>query len=231
MENREPGHIRINPPFFSPRKYYFKQLRKQIENVIAGYVKNRNYKTLIDYGCGNCPYQPFFMKQVGEYFPADFADNPAASIPLNPDGSIPGNDGKFDIVLSTQVLEHVSDPSRYLSEALRVIKQTGILILSTHGYWMYHPDPVDYWRWTSAGLEKIITEAGFEIIYFTGILGRNASGLQLFQDGFYFKLPSFLKPLWAVMMQWLISFTDKLNSREARNRDACTFILVAKVKS
>src|SRR3546814_1646938 len=88
-----------------------------------------------------------------------------------------------DIVLSNQVLEHVDSPQGYLEEARRLMKPDGVLLLSTHGYWFYHPTPNDYWRWTSAGLRKTMEASGFEIVEFTGIMGLISSGLQLFQDG------------------------------------------------
>ncbi len=60
-------------------------------------------------------------------------------------------------MLSTQVLEHVTDPRLYLAECHRVLRPGGPLLLSTHGIMVYHPDPVDYWRWTGAGLQRAVT--------------------------------------------------------------------------
>ena len=54
----------------------------------------------------------------------------------------------FDAVLSTQVLEHVADPGALPAERFRVLRPGGRLLLSTHGIFVYHPDPDDYWRWT-----------------------------------------------------------------------------------
>ncbi len=230
METREPGHIRMNPPFFSSRRYYLNQLRKRIQYVIENFIKDKGYRSLMDYGSGNSPYKPLFQEYISDYQAADLISRSDIPITLNPDGSVPGHDNSFDVVLSTQVLEHVFDPARYLSESRRVLNPEGILILTTHGYWMYHPDPTDFWRWTSAGLKKIINEAGFDLLYFGGIIGRNAMGLQLFQDGFLFKLPKFLRPGWSVIMQCFIFLTDQLNSKAAIDRDACTYILVAKVR-
>jgi SAM-dependent methyltransferase len=64
--------------------------------------------------------------------------------------SLPFPDGKFDLVLSHEVLEHVSDDRKCLEEIVRVLKQGGRLVLfvpnrgypfETHGiYWKgrYH---------------------------------------------------------------------------------------------
>lgn len=48
-----------------------------------------------------------------------------------PDGSLPFDDGEFDVVLSFQVIEHVPDAERYLREARRVLAKGGLLIVIT----------------------------------------------------------------------------------------------------
>ena len=34
------------------------------------------------------------------------------------------------------------------------------MLLSTHGAMVYHPNPVDFWRWTHAGLERLFRDNG-----------------------------------------------------------------------
>jgi len=226
--NREAGYKRIYPKIYEPRFYYFLQLRKVIELIIKNHIKGKNYPKLVDYGCGNTPYKPFFEKHVNEYIGADLGVNTNATIQLKPEGQIPLENESVDVILSTQVLEHVDNPHLYLTESARVLKKEGRLIITTHGYWMYHPDPQDFWRWTSAGLKKTIVEAGFEIVDFTGIIGRSAMGLQLFQDGILPKIPKFLWPVLSLVMQVAIMIFDQTSSQTSRNNDACTFIVVAK---
>jgi hypothetical protein len=108
------------------------------------------------------------------------------------------------------------------------LNKDGLLIISTHGYWLYHPHPTDYWRWTSAGLKKIISRNGFEIIYFKGLMSRAATGLNLFQDGIIFKLPKFLRPLFAFIMQILVSLFDKISRQETNDIDAAVYMIVAR---
>jgi SAM-dependent methyltransferase len=75
--------------------------------------------------------------------------------------SLPVATASADVVLCTQVLEHVADPDRAVSEMARVLKPGGACLLTTHGTWFYHPDPQDYWRWTPQGLERLFRRAGF----------------------------------------------------------------------
>jgi SAM-dependent methyltransferase len=227
-KEREEGSQRLYPPLLSPRFYYLRQLRKQIEIVVRQFLGNSKALRLADYGCGNMPYQPLVAPFVQEYIGIDLAENPRAAIHITPLGKIDLADRQMDVILSTQVLEHVEDPMFYLSEAHRILKPGGLLILSTHGYWMFHPDPTDYWRWTSTGLRKIITQSGFEVQYFRGIIGRAAMGLQLFQDGLLFKLPRFLRPVLALFLQPLVAGFDKISGQAVRDRDACTFVVVAR---
>lgn len=181
---------------------------------------------ILDYGCADAPYRDFFARDA-DYVGADLPGNPYASIDLNPDATVPAEDGSFDVVLSTQVLEHVSDPSLYLSECFRVLCPGGRLLLSTHGVFVYHPDPVDYWRWTCAGLRRVVNDAGFEIERFEGIIGLAATGLQLFQDAVLHRLPRRMRPLLAVCIQTLAGLADRLESQASRDLNGQVFGLVA----
>ena len=51
------------------------------------------------------------------------------------DGPLPFEDGSFELVWSSEVIEHVADTARWLSEVRRVLKPAGRLLLTTpsHG--------------------------------------------------------------------------------------------------
>jgi SAM-dependent methyltransferase len=182
---------------------------------------------VLDYGCADAPYRRFFPATV-VYVGADLPGNPVATVEIEPDGTVPVADASFDAVLSTQVLEHVEDPALYLRECHRVLRPGGRMLLSTHGLMVYHPDPVDYWRWTCAGLQRAVSEAGFEIDRFEGIMGLAATGLQLFQDGLYWRLPSALRPALAVVVQSVIALLERLQGPEGRRQNALVFAAVVR---
>lgn len=180
---------------------------------------------LLDYGCADVPYR-HFLPDV-DYVPADLPGNPNAALVLNADGTVPAETGSFDAVLSTQVLEHVEDPALYLSECFRALRPGGRMLLTTHGTFVYHPDPDDYWRWTCAGLQKAVRDAGFEVVRFEGVIGLLPTGLQLAQDAIYWQLPRPLRPLLATFMQALIALTDRLHSPGSRSYNSQVFAVVA----
>ncbi|MGH2916727.1 MAG: class I SAM-dependent methyltransferase [Solirubrobacteraceae bacterium] len=60
----------------------------------------------------------------------------APTLALAPiDGPLPFDDGSFDVVLASEVIEHVADTERWLSEVWRVLAPGGRLALTTpsHG--------------------------------------------------------------------------------------------------
>jgi SAM-dependent methyltransferase len=194
---------------------------------LAGRLDAPPNARILDYGSADSPYRRFFSPSA-EFVTADLPGNPDAALDLEPDGTVPVASGTFDVVLSTQVLEHVTDPETYLSECLRVLRPGGQLLLSTHGLMVYHPDPVDYWRWTGAGLQRAVGQAGFEVERFEGIMGLLATGLQLVQDAIYWRLPRPLAHMTALLLQTLIRLADRLDSDESRQMNALVFALVAR---
>jgi len=109
---------------------------------------------ILDVGCGPKPYYPFFAELAEEYVGVDVVENPAADL-LGPVEALPVEDGAFDIVLCTQVLEHCDDPAQAIRELRRVTAPGGRVLASTHGVQVYHPSPEDLWRWTHVGLRRL----------------------------------------------------------------------------
>lgn len=114
---------------------------------------------LLDVGCGEMPYRPIFAFHAAEIVGLDSVENPLATLD-GPIEKIPAPDASFDVVLCAQVLEHVDDPARGIRELHRVLRPGGRVLLSTHGTMVYHPNPVDLWRWTGAGLERLFAANG-----------------------------------------------------------------------
>jgi len=218
---------RLNPPIYSTRYVHLTHLRDATLKTIQQLTANNKSLLLIDFGCGNMPYRGAIEPMVGKYEGVDLEMNSKADHHIGFDSKTTLPDNYCDIILSNQVLEHVDSPSGYLQEALRILKPGGSMICTTHGYWFYHPTPNDYWRWTSAGLRKTIEDEGFKVTSFFGIMGLAASGLQLFQDAIISKLPKFLIPPFALVMQGLIALFNKINNQEQRNRDASLYVVLA----
>jgi SAM-dependent methyltransferase len=76
--------------------------------------------------------------------------------------SLPFSDASFSLVLSQEVVEHVADPFRAVREAARVLRPGGVLYLQAPFVIGYHPGPEDYWRFSRAGMRRLVEQAGLE---------------------------------------------------------------------
>jgi SAM-dependent methyltransferase len=219
-----PDDLRRAPPWHR-LAYIVGALPAELHRLSAD-LNVADHGRVLDYGCADLPYRSFFPA-AAEYLAADLPGNPDATVEIGADGTVPVEDSSIDAIVSTQVLEHVADPDLYLSECFRVLRPGGRMLLSTHGIMVYHPDPVDYWRWTCAGLERSVRRPGFEIVRFDGIMGLAATGLQLIQESVYYKLPRGLRDALALVFQTLIAVVERLQSPAGRRSNALVFALVA----
>jgi SAM-dependent methyltransferase len=182
---------------------------------------------LLDFGCADSQYRDLLPAHI-RYIGADLPGNLRADVTFEPGGPVQLGDGSVDVVLSTQVLEHVADPEAYLLECRRLLGPGGSLVLSTHGIMYYHPDPGDYWRWTSTGLRRTLERCGFEVVDERGLLGLAAAALQIFQDATYWYLPVRLRRSYGLLMQALIRFADSRYDDAHRLHNSWTIAVIAR---
>lgn len=67
-------------------------------------------------------------------------------------------DNSYDIVFSFDVFEHVERPWDAALECIRVAKPGGIIICRTLFSYRFHPEPNDFWRFSSSCLEHLFTK-------------------------------------------------------------------------
>jgi SAM-dependent methyltransferase len=71
----------------------------------------------------------------------------------------------FDVVVSTETLEHVLRPWKFVSEMVRVSRWGGHILITTVGYsFPEHDVPHDYWRFGHGALEALVEDSGATII-------------------------------------------------------------------
>jgi SAM-dependent methyltransferase len=218
---------RLYPSRFSSRFYHLTLLRNALQAIANKYLSQQDGLVLVDYGCGTTPYRPLFGEYVSHYVGIDFPGRDADAF-IQADGKTDLPDSFADAVVSTQVLEHVEYPRIYLDECRRILKPNGLLILSTHGFWIYHPDPVDLWRWTGEGLQRILREARFHVIEIQGLMGLASTAIHLLQDALAPRVPRLLRPLFVLTMQVLVITADHIHLPSDRTQDACTFVVTAR---
>jgi SAM-dependent methyltransferase len=68
----------------------------------------------------------------------------------------------FDLVISTWVLEHVSNPENCFCEAKRVLSEKGAFVCAVPFIQRKHGSPHDYYRFTDTALSALAICAGFK---------------------------------------------------------------------
>ncbi|MBC8111322.1 MAG: class I SAM-dependent methyltransferase [Verrucomicrobia bacterium] len=219
---------RFSPPVWSNLSYSLSTLRKNLLVFVEKISREHQVKKVLDLGCGSSPYKPILESFGFQYYGADIARTENVDYIVRTDNTVEDvTDASFDMILSSQVLEHVASPADYLQECNRLLPKNGVLLLSTHGHWIFHPDPNDYWRWTNEGLKKTVEAAGFKVVAFSGIMGVVPTCLQIIQDSIALNMPRFIREIIIVFFQFTIFLSDKLTSQSSRDKDAGIFILTA----
>ncbi len=151
---------------------------------------------VLDVGCGSKPYRHLFNGQGQSYTGLEFT-------PANKTGSrsdapeviadahhLPIKPGSLDLVLVTEVLEHVAQPEIILHEVHRVLKPGGRVVVTLPFMFYQHDDPRDFRRLTPDGFRQMLVGTGLDFrIEITARLGSTGTVLlQTLQHVVYFNL-------------------------------------------
>jgi 2-polyprenyl-3-methyl-5-hydroxy-6-metoxy-1,4-benzoquinol methylase len=169
---------------------------KLLAPVIFRYMEKYQPKSLLDIGCGNGTLDRDLAKRCARLVGMDPSESGIAAARKNcPDGKFyclgiydppeKITETDFDMVVSTEVVEHVFYPRELPRFAHKKLKAGGIFLLSTpyHGYlknlaialldkWDHHHGV--FWDgghikfWSRATLSQLLEEEGFEVIGFHG---------------------------------------------------------------
>jgi SAM-dependent methyltransferase len=221
---------RHNPRLVDTDWLVLKDLRAAIASEAPAIA--RDGTTALDFGCGSQPYQSIFTSAGARYLGADFDQH--RDFHIDGDGRLNAPDSSVDLVLSFQVLEHVRDIATYFSEAKRVLRPDGWLMLSTHGTWFYHPHPEDHRRWTRTGLIAEMGQQGFEVVESIPIVGPLAwtTIIRLTCASYALrKIPiigATVAGLLAVVMNLRAWLEDAITPAWVKRDNACVYLMLAR---
>jgi SAM-dependent methyltransferase len=121
---------------------------------------------LLDAGCGVKPYAELFADRVEayvglEYGPETVYRGHKADL-FGDVMSLPFASESVDVILCTEVLEHLKNPQGALQEFCRVLKDGSPLLLTAPFAFPIHGER-DYFRFTAKGMDALLQGAGFRL--------------------------------------------------------------------
>lgn len=117
--------------------------------------------TVLDIGCGDQPYADRLSGT--DYIGLDISTKNKIIDVMGDATRLPFADESFDYVISTQVLEHLPEPTRFFNEIERVLRPEGKALVSTNQMYPLHELPHDYFRFTRYGLHHLSNKAELDV--------------------------------------------------------------------
>jgi SAM-dependent methyltransferase len=147
----------LNPFSFLTRSFIRRMSR------ISG-RKAMKFETCIDIGAGVAPYEGLITEAfaVSQYVAMDFVPSDRISV-AGDSTRLPLCSEIADLVVSFEVIQHVTSPTMMLQEIRRVLNPGGSLIL-TFPFLYPECDVMDFRRWTLDGMCEILRNNGFEVV-------------------------------------------------------------------
>ena len=143
------------------------QLKEILKEALPKYCRGK----VIDIGSGHAKYRYLIEPLAGSYTTVDnmSSDYQFGSTQVKPDFisdvlKLPFEDGKFDTAICTEVLEHVEDPLKLVSEVSRMLKPGGYALISSGWATAYHKEPKDYWRFSLDAYRLLCERVGLELV-------------------------------------------------------------------
>jgi SAM-dependent methyltransferase len=121
---------------------------------------------VLDVGCGSQPFRSDLESRGYEYVGMD-AQDPLGLVDYvaEIDGELPHAlmaCAPFDLILCTEVLEHVADWRSAFANFSALLRPRGHLIVTCPFFYVIHEAPYDFWRPTLFALRSFATRAGLQ---------------------------------------------------------------------
>lgn len=142
--------------------FIINHLRRFLENQLDQCVVSGC--RVCDIGCGEQPLRAHIEALGGIYTGVDIAQNSSGTVDVIASiTNIPLPNSCFDVILCTEVLEHVSDTFAAFHELARLVKGGGKIILTVPFAYPLHEEPYDFVRLTPYQISECAARHHLEI--------------------------------------------------------------------
>jgi SAM-dependent methyltransferase len=122
---------------------------------------------LLDLGCGKVPFYFLYKRIVDDVVCVDWENtihkNEYLDFSCDLTKPLPFEDNSFDIIVLSDVLEHIPEPEKVFVEIRRLLKTNGKLIFNVPFMYWLHEQPYDYYRYTEFALRRFLQIGKLEL--------------------------------------------------------------------
>jgi SAM-dependent methyltransferase len=117
----------------------------------------------LEIGCGDLRYRKYLESLGWSCLFTDLEFRSAVGVSALVDAqALPFPDATFDVIMMTEVLEHVPDIGKALTEVSRALKPAGYLVVTFPFNYGMHEIPRDFRRWTEFNAIAQFEKVGLE---------------------------------------------------------------------
>jgi SAM-dependent methyltransferase len=180
-----------------------------IADIVARFygehIRHHAKGRLLDLGCGTAPLFLVYKDYATEVTCVDWANslhkNEYLDVECDLTEPLPFDDGTFDTIILSDVLEHIPGPDRLWAEMFRILAAEGRIVMNVPFYYWLHECPHDYYRYTEFALRRFVESAGLKLVLLQSIGGAPEVISDVFAKSIV-RLPRIGVAL-AMVSQWL----------------------------
>jgi predicted SAM-dependent methyltransferase len=131
-----------------------------IRNLTGDEVEGRRVVEIGSYDV-NGSLRPFIESlKPSEYVGVDIKKGPGVDIVCRAENTLERfGEESFDVVISTELLEHVRDWRKVISNMKNICKPNGLILITTRSKgFPYHAYPYDFWRYELPDMKHIFSD-------------------------------------------------------------------------
>ena len=157
----------------------------RINEVLDGFEKFRKNNKMLDVGCGPGLFLIEAKKRGWEVYGTEFTDKQLAYLKDKGINTLKGKltnnsfeDGLFDVIISSEVIEHINNPVEEMQQFHRLLRKGGVVYITTPNFnaleryllkgdyeIIEYPEHLSYYTPTTINL--LLTNNGFEKLKIT----------------------------------------------------------------
>jgi len=157
----------------------------RINEVLGGFEKFRKNNKMLDVGCGPGLFLIEAKKRGWEVYGTEFTDKQLAYLKDKGINTLKGKltnnsfeDGLFDVIISSEVIEHINNPVEEMQQFHRLLRKGGVVYITTPNFnaleryllkgdyeIIEYPEHLSYYTPTTINL--LLTNNGFEKLKIT----------------------------------------------------------------